>query len=312
MLETQLNKTPFRLDEFDAEFSARTTAEDWQRTLEMRNQPNFTNAILKYHIQLEDVASGNIMLNKVVSESGRYEILAYLLYLYDSRDPQNSRSGLTITNLEKLCVSQNCASPGRVRAIIGLMWATGYLKRTQSILDSRVTHFEPTKKLMDIIESWNHEIFKAIDDIFPEDGLALRHLNEPRFGWNMRKSGTEQVLTGWKPFHLFPEAFHFVKHDAGWMLLLHCARKAIQNGNSTHIAAVAIDLAAFGSRFGVSRSHLRRLLEAAFTAGLLDAPPHNGTYIVLSRKLLASYFMSMASELQFYRKHALAGQMAQF
>jgi hypothetical protein len=306
--DLQIETRKFQLDAFDAEFSARTQADEWQRTLETRSQPNFVNAILKYHAQLPQRSSGNAVLNKVVAESGRYELLAYTLYLYDIRDPVNPRSGLTVTNLEKMCIRQNCASPGRVRAYIGLMWAAGYLKRHQSKTDSRITHFEPSKKLVEIVEGWNHEIFKAIDDIFPDDGLALRHATEPRFGWDMRRNGTEQVLTGWKPFDLFPEVYHFISHDAGWMFLLHIIGEMMRQSGGTHIVPVQVDLPEFGARFGVSRSHLRRLLESAFEKGLLEQPPQNGTHIVLSHRLVASYFMSMASELSFYRAHALAVQ----
>jgi hypothetical protein len=305
--EHRIQDSPFLIDEFDTEFSARTTAAEWERILEMRNQSNFVDAILQYHKLLPRRTSGNAFLSKLIAESGRYEILGYTLYLYDTRDPAQLRSGLTVTNLEKLCAQQKSASPGRVRAIIGLMWAGGYLKRIQSRSDSRVTHFEPTPKLMDIVEGWNHEIFKTIDAVFPDGQFAERHLSEPRFGWNMRKHAIEQLLTGWRPFSLFPEVYHFVAHDAGWMLLIHCIGKALQTTSGATIAPVGIDLAEFGAKFAVSRSHLRRLLESAYGAGLLDAPPQNGSHVALSRKLVAAYLMSMAFELQFYRRHALTG-----
>jgi hypothetical protein len=306
VLDFQISHSPFLLDEFDAEFAARVSQADWQQTLEMRDKPNFVTSVLKYHEQLPLQASGKMLLNKLTSEAARYEILGYLLYLFDSRDPEIPRSGLTMTNLEKICTSQNCASPGRVRAMIGVMWAAGHLKRVQSTSDSRIIHFEPTAKLMTIIEGWNHEIFKTIDEVFPDGDLARRHLEEPRFGWNMRKNGIEQVLTGWRPFGLFPEVYHFVAHDAGWMLLIHCVGMMMNKSRNKIIEPISIDLTAFGKKFGVSRSHLRRLLESAFRAGLLDIPPSNGTHILLSRKLVAAYFISMAFELQFYRKHALA------
>ena len=302
---------PILLDEFDLEFSARASKSEWHCILEMRDTPGFVGAVLSYHADLPVRSAGNTILNKVVAESSRYEILAFTLYLYDTRDNSQPRSGLTATNLEKICTAQNSASPGRVRAIISLMWAAGFLKREQSIADSRIVHFEPTAKLMQIVEGWNHEIFRTIDRIFPADNLAQRHLSEPLFGRNMRKSGTEQVLTGWRPFGLFPEVYHFVEHDAGWMLLIHGIGAMMKTGGEKTIAPIAVDLAEFGKKFGVSRSHLRRILETAFDKGLLDAPPRNGSHIMLNRKLVASYFMSMALELQFYRTHALNANPSQ-
>lgn len=292
---------------FDTEFSGRTTQEDWQRTVETRSQPNFVNSVLNYHAHLALRTDGNKILNKISAEAQRYALLAYTLYLHDTRDPKDPRSGLTSTNLEKLCAKQKCASPGRVRTYIGLMWIAGYLKRFQSPQDSRKIHFEPTKKLIDNIEAWNQEIFKTIDLIFPGGALATRHLNEPFFGSQMRIGGVAQCLSGLRPFDQFPEVYHFISRDAGWMLLINCVGQTMRAPKENLTVSVSIDLAGFGKRYGVSRSHLRRLLESSFALGLLEEPPLNGTNIVLSRKLVAAYFTSMAAELQFYRRNALTG-----
>jgi hypothetical protein len=304
------DQMPFQIDAFDAEFSTRTTPDDWERILAFRSAPGFPACLPAYNTLMSAYFSGNVMLNKVVTEAWRFEMLVYTLYLYDQRDPSNPRSGLTLSNLEKMCAIQNCASPGRVRTIIGIMWLGRFLKRHKSKLDSRIVHFEPSKNFIDIVEGWNQRIFQTIDAAFPEGNLAASHLSHPRFGWEMRKRGAEGVLAGWKMLDPFPEVFHFVSRDGGWMLLLHCAYEALRLGNSTHIVPVSVELAGFGARFGVSRSHLRRLLESAYDNGLLSAPPKNGSHIALSPKLLASYLTCMASELDFFRGHALAGKAA--
>ncbi|MGL4406516.1 MAG: hypothetical protein ACRCT6_12190, partial [Notoacmeibacter sp.] len=287
----------------------RTTPDDWQRILAFRNCSNFKAALPRYHELMTHFYSGNLMLNKVVTEAWRFEMLVYALHLYDSRDPANPRSGLTLTNLEKICVAQKCASPGRVRAIIGIMWLGGFIKRYRSKLDSRIVHFEPSQDFIAIVEGWNNRIFQIIDAVYPEGKLAECHALHQRFGWEMRKGGAQGLLDGWKLLDPFPEVFHFVSRDGGWMLLLHCAFEALRLGNGTHIAPVSVDLAEFGVRFGVSRSHLRRLLEAAYKSGLLSAPPQNGSHIVLAPELLASYLTCMASELDFFQGHSLAAKV---
>ncbi|MGL4404176.1 MAG: hypothetical protein ACRCT6_00310 [Notoacmeibacter sp.] len=293
------------LDGFDGEFSRRFTPDNWQRTIETRSQPGFVKAVLDYHSGLASQIKGNTILNKVSAEAQRYELLAYTMFLSDNRDSNDPRSGLTLGNLERICTEQKCASPGRVRAYVGLLWVAGYLQRHQSAKDRRRVHFEPTAKLIRSVEEWNQRIFKAIDGIFPQDQLALRHLNEPRFGSNMRKNGVQQILTGFKPFDLFPEVYHFVARDSGWLLLIQCVGQMMLDAKQTIVFPVSVDLQNFGKQYGVSRSHLRRVLESAFDEGLLDAPPQNGSHIVLSEKLIAAYFTSMAAELSFYRAHAL-------
>ena len=304
------NNVPFELNAFDTEFSARVTPDEWSRILGFRNAPGFDATLPNYHHLIGTYFSGNVLLNKVVTERWRFEMLVYTLYLHEKYDPANPRSGLTLSNLEKLCAQQRCASPGRVRTIIGIMWVSGFLKRQKSKIDSRITRFEPSKKFFDIVEGWNNRIFQTIDAVFPDGNLAQSHLNHPRLSSEMRTRGAEGLLKGWKLLEPFPEVFHFISRDGGWMLLLHCAYESLRLGNGTHIVPVSVDLAAFGARFGVSRSHLRRLLETAYEQGLLTEAPRNGSHIALAPKTLAAYLSCMASELDYYRGQALAGKAA--
>jgi hypothetical protein len=296
----------FRIHEFDDELASRTTPEEWQRTLSLRDHLDFIKGLFAYSTLMPQYFSDNIILNKVVTEVWRFEILVYTLHLYDTRDPADPRSGLTVSNLQTICAEQKCASRGRVLSILGMMGIAGYLRRIKSAQDSRVMQLEPSAAFVAIVEGWNHRIFQIIDAIIPEGMLAHAHDTHQRFGWEMRRRGAENLLKGWKLLDPYPEVNHFVSKDGGWMLLLTCVAEALRLGGGTRIMPVSIDLAAFGPKFGVSRSHLRRLLESAHAAGLLDAPPRNGGHIQLSGKLVASFLACMASELGHYREQALA------
>ena len=301
-LDLRINMTSiFNLPDYDSEFARRNTPAEWQRISAFRNQPQFGQALKTYHALMPQFFSSNLLLNKIVKEAWRFEMLVYTLYLYDSRDPTDSSSGLTLSNLQRVCTAQNCASNGRVFAILSLMRGGGFLVQHRSTDDHRIKHMEPTKKFVTLVEGWNHRIFKIIDAVVPAGQLAKAHDVSPRFGWDMRKRGAEALLTGWKLLDPFPEVTHFVSSDGGWMLLLHCVALALQDGA---IIPVSVDLESFGKRFAVSRSHLRRLLESAYTEGLLDAPPHNGSDIKLSARTVAAFLNCMASELSFYQNHA--------
>ncbi len=300
---------PFTLDCCDDEFARRMPAQNWMTALELRNHPDFLQGLKRYAELIPDHFADNIILNKVVTEAWRFEMIVYILYLYDRRDPANPRSGLTMTNLQNLCTQQKCASRGRVLAILGMMTIAGYLKRVKSGRDSRVVQLEPSEHFLEIVEGWNRRILLIIDAIMPEGGLAQSHSTHRRFGWMMRGRGAEQLQEGWKLLDPFPEVNHFVSSDGGWMLLLTCAAEALRLGNGVNIAPVSLDLKIFGARFGASRSHLRRLLESAYAGNLLLEPPKNGTNIVLAPRLLASFLACMAAELGEYRKWALEAQL---
>jgi hypothetical protein len=299
---------PFDLKCFDAVLCARAAPDEWARITQMRDQPNFLNALRAYNALMQPFYSDKVFLNKTVTEAWRFEVLVYCLDLYDQRDISDPRSGLTTSNLERVCSSMNCASPGRVRAILGIMRIGGFLRRSRSHDDGRIVQLEPTSRFVDIVEGWNNRIFQISDSVFEGEHLAQSHKVIPRLGWEMRRRGCESLKQGWKILDPFPEVMHFVGSDGGWMLLLHCAAEALSPDGGQHIYPVSVDLKAFGAKFGVSRSHLRRLLESAHALGLLREAPKNGTNIVLSNKLLASYLSCMAAEVSFYRAHGLAAR----
>jgi hypothetical protein len=298
----------FTLDCFDHVLKERASPQEWARLINMRSRPEFLNALKSYDRLMTPYFSDRVILNKVVTEAWRFEMLVYSLYLHDQRDSLDPRSGLTISNLQRICMDMKCASPGRVSAIVGIMRLGGFLRRIRSQDDGRIVQLEPTAQFIDIVEGWNNRIFQISDSVFLADRLAEDHKRVGRLGWEMRRRGAEAVMAGWKLLDPFPEVFHFVSKDGGWMLLLHCASKALQQGNGTHIMRVSVDLKEFGAKFGVSRTHLRRLLESAYAAGLLREPPKNGSNIILTKELLASYLSCMAAEISFYRSHGLAGR----
>ena len=298
--------TLFNIDCFDRELARRTPAAEWQRILILRDHPDFLRGLFAYGALMPSYFSNNMILNKVVTEAWRFEMLVYTLYLHDTRNPADPRSGLTVANLQKICARNNSASRGRVLAILGLMRIGGYLKRVKSGGDRRIVRLEPSAEFMSIVEGWNNRIFQVIDAVIPEARLTLLHGANPGFGREMRIRGAEGLLRGWKLLDPFPEVDHFVSRDGGWMLLLTTAAESLRQGNGREIVSVSLDLKSFGARFGVSRSHLRRLLESAYAADLLDAPPKNGGHVLLSPKLVASFLACMASELSYYRGHALA------
>jgi DNA-binding MarR family transcriptional regulator len=294
------------LDQFDHEFSARTTDRDWQRILVLRNHPRMLEGVLSYDALIPDYFADNAILNRVVIELRRFQMIVYTLHLYDTRDPNDPRTGLTHSRLQKLAVTHELASPGGVTTFVGLMLVAGYLRRQRSPVDRRIVHYEPTAKFVAIVEGWNLAILKCIDAIDPDGQLAACHAAHPRFGWIMRERGAQVLLAGWKPLDPFPEAHHFIASQGGFMLLLRIVAETIRQDKE--LEPIAIDLAKFGKRFGVSRSQLRLLLESSQAKGLLEAPPRNGTHIIPSPRLIASFVNWQASELAHYREWGLAAK----
>lgn len=302
-----MSSSPVALDLtcLDGQFAARMPAEEWVRVRKMRDSPTMLDALDAYHELLSPYFSDHLLLNKVVTEGRRFEMLVYLLYLEATYDAADPRSGLTAANFRRVCAAQGVCSPNRASMVLGLMRLAGFLT-TRPAADPRVVQLVATPAFVEIVEGWNRAILSIIDTAAPGHALAAAHAALPGLGRGMRTHGARAALDGWHLLTAFPEARLMIDRDGGWMLLMHLTHESLKAGGREVISPVAVDLERFGKRFGVSRSHLRRLLEEVHAAGLLARPPRNGSDVQLQPELVASYITCMAAELEFYRTMTLA------
>jgi hypothetical protein len=297
---------PLRFDSHDSIFKARTTPGDWQRILEVRDHPRYLDGVVRYDELLPQLFGNNIVLSKAVTEISRFQMIVLSLHLYDTADPDDPKTGLTFSRLQKLCREHNFASSTAVGTFLGLLLVAGYLARQRSERDTRIVHFVPTSKFISIVEQWNRAMLQSLDAIEPEGGLARLHEIHSRFGWDMRKGSAEFLLSGWQPLGPFPEVMHFLDCTGGWMLLCRVVAMMFRDTDRSQIFPVDVDLVEFSRTFAVSRTNLRRMLDSAYDKGLLVAPPRNGRHIELSQRLLDACMGAQASELATYRRAAIA------
>ena len=288
---------------YDALFASRTTAEDWARIAAFRNSPNFLDGVRRHEGVMQPFFAYNLILNRVVTEVWRFQMLVFTLYLHDTRDPLNPRTGLTVANLRKICAQLALASPGRVYAFLNIMKLGGYLSAVRSTVDSRVVHLEPTALFNGIVEEWNSNIFASIDAAVPEAGLVALRSRHAELGRQMRTSGAEGLLAGWDALAPFPEVHHFASSDGGWMMMEHLVLQSMRGETRIRTEPVALNMRAAAKRFGSSRSNLVRALEAGYERGLLDAPPRGGSHIVLSSRMTCAFLAFMASYLGYFLQH---------
>lgn len=287
----------------DALFSSRTSPEDWARIAAFRDSASFLDGVRRHEGVMQPFFAHNIVLNRVVTEVWRFQILVFALYLHDTLNPLDPRSGLTVSNLQKICTRLNLASPGRVYAFLNIMKVGGYLASARSRVDSRVVRLEPTARFVTIVEEWNDNIFASIDAAIPQSGLVALGAKHVELDRGMRTSGAEGLLDGWLPLDPFPEIFHFASTDGGWLLMEYVVLCSARVGSTIRIEPVELDLRTIAKQFGGSRSNLLRLLESSYELGLLDAPPRGGRYVLMSSRMVCAFLCFMASFLGYFELH---------
>ncbi|WCM27258.1 hypothetical protein NDN01_25295 [Sphingomonas sp. QA11] len=287
----------------DALFASRTTAEDWARIVAFRDRPAFLDGVRRHEGTMQPFFAHNLILNRVVTEVWRFQMLVITLYLHDTRDALDPRTGLTVTNLQKSCARLKLASPGRVYAFLNIMKLGGYLSAVRSPIDSRVVHLEPTARFMATVEQWNDQIFASIDSAAPEGALLALRARHPELGRYMRTSGAEGLLDGWDALGPFPEVLHFASTDGGWLMMENLVLRSMHTESRACIEPVSLNMRATAKQFGGSRSNLIRTLESGYHLGLLDAPPRGGSHILPSSRMTCAFLAFMASFLGYFQHH---------
>ncbi len=292
----------------DELFSRRAPPEEWARIIAFRGRPRFLDGVRRHADAMAPFFAYNFLLNKVVTEIYRFQMLVLTLYLHETYDADDSRSGLTVANLRAACGRLGIASPGRATAFLNIMRVAGYLATAPAGLDRRVVRLVPTPRFMTIVEAWNANVFASIDATAPENRFVELAAQLPQLGTAMRTSGAEGLLAGWDPLGPFPEVLHFGSADGGWQLMEYLSGRAIGHGDVPLIEPIDLNLARTAKQFGGSRSNLIRLLDSAYAHGLLDAPPRLGREVVLSSRMLCAFLTFIASYLDYYEHHTRIGR----
>lgn len=303
-------KRPVDLTAHDAWFAAHTDATDWARIVAFRARPRFLDGVRRYSGAMQPFFAQSTILNKVVVEAWRFQMLVFTLWLHETHDADAPRSGLTLANLTRVCAAMNLASAGRVFAFVQLMRVGRFLEVAPPGRDARIVRFVPTARFMAIVEEWNAQVFAAIDAANGDDRLTAAASAHPGLGTAMRTRGAQGLLDGWDPLAAFPEFAVFAGCDGGIQLMEHVTLSAVGDDGIVRTGPVALNLRAQARGFGGSRTHLLRLLDRAEAAGMLDGPHHHGSEVRFTERTLCAFLGFIASFLSNFERHAFAALAA--
>jgi hypothetical protein len=297
----------FDISRHDALFASRMTANEWQRILAFRNLPDFLAGIRTHEGAMLPFFTRDRFINKLATEEWRFQMIVFTLYLHETRIEGDPRTGLSVSNFQRVTKSLKLASAGRAYAFLNIMKLAGYLSSDRDSIDARVIRLAPTPLFLGIVEEWNNNIFAAIDAADPESQLLQLSQRHPDLGRKMRTSGAEEILDGWVAMAPFPEVHHFAAADGGWMLMESIISASLHGTPPTSIESASLNLRECAHSFGGSRTNLKRLLDRAYDLGLLDFPAREGAPIRFSSVMICSFLTFMASFLGTFQRHSRIG-----
>jgi len=245
---------------------------------QIRRHPKFQAAVRLNAESLLSFYERQPLLNHLVSEEARWLTGGFILFLHYTRDPNDPTSGATLARVQDLAVKHHLASPGRIAALVGLMRLGGFIKQVNVGADRRLRRLEPTKAFLGYSRRWLSAHLGPIALVSAADDYRALHEKDPTFIERYYREAGRLYFAGGRIPDLMPAIRLFMDRDAAYMILL---RLWISDpgGVVPPQQPVALPYKEIGSRFGVSRAHVRKLMEACAERGYVELLAEGGQAI---------------------------------
>lgn len=230
---------------------------------EILAHPAFTEARRVWVDGMLGLYENNSFLTRLLAVTQRSAVFFNTLVLAAAHDPDDRSTWPTISLLQETMVPYRVSSRRSIEAIVARLVETGYVSRQPVAIDHRVRLLTPTEKMIAHDLDWLKVYFSPLAVMFPARGYAAPMRRDRTFRTALRRVGRPSITDGVKLLASNPTITFVMNRDAGMMILI----KLVQMG-----AAQGVSPAGFGDladRFGISRTHVRRLLRDAEAEGLM-------------------------------------------
>ncbi len=221
---------------------------------------------------------GNHLFNRLILEEGRYLCYLAALSLHSAQDMAQPSTWLTLGRLQREVTALGVASRNRVEAQVSCLRKYGLLTQQPHASDRRVRLLVPN----DAFVSHDARTLDLFLNGLGEFGLSPTPARGSVSGTELHRAIRRATLPNLpalsRLIRRHPQLSPFFAHDCGYMVLLLLLRNAAASGGrgvSTGYQRLAVQA-------GVSRTHVRRIIEAARDAGLLTTEARGGHDIRLT------------------------------
>jgi DNA-binding MarR family transcriptional regulator len=225
-------------------------------------------------------------LNRLLLEASRTVLLVIIMCLYARYDEDDRATWPTLRLVADSMTLHRLASASRVHDLVSRLVKAGYLEQRAAQQDRRVRILIPTVKMVAQDQDFLVSHYLPLDILFPDPGYAPIMTRDPAFQLKQRLVSSDLFALGAQILAGNPIMMLFQGRDAGVMILLKMRQLAAQQGGA---GAFAVSYSDLGDRFGVSRTHVRKLLSEAEEMKLVRLTKVGGQFVELTPQLLQAF-----------------------
>jgi hypothetical protein len=237
-----------------------------QRVAILRRNPNFGDASADYARGAVRIFEGRYMANKVMANVARQVICMSILALHFTRG--NGHHGATISSIQSITSGLKLCSKNTTAATIDLLENIGLVTRVLDESDHRNHLIQPTGKLIFGIKRITGIALSAADRLFPSRHYKQLIEGSDDFIERYFASSLHSLLNVGTMISKLHSSQLFAISDGGGILL--CKLMSMKKPDTqAEGSMVSFPYDEIGHLYGVSRTHIRRLMKRAEAEGLV-------------------------------------------
>lgn len=251
----------------------------------LRAHSGFKGARAVFARRYVAVLKANLALVHMTTDEIRHIVGAYVLNRHFGLLPGDPPAGVTVAEVQAFCTMHALAGHNRIGALLNELRQAGYLRQTKDPRDKRIKRLEVTRAGIAISKQVITPYLQALAQLQQADYAVRRVEIDDAFLGAIARHCSNYFLMHGTLVDLVPEMRLFMARDAGFEILLRLISTEMP-GEVLKDRTVHFHYGAVADFFGVSRVHVRRLLEDAAEEGYVTLHAPGGRAIEIHARLL--------------------------
>ncbi|HUO92224.1 MAG TPA: hypothetical protein VMU22_04840 [Rhizomicrobium sp.] len=233
----------------------------------LKSDPRYPKAIRTFAVSMLAEGDSDRLLDGLLKDAGRNAAALCAAHLHFS-------GGLTLPRLKALCASFGLVSPGRARALLLYLRYLGYVERAAHQRKGAPALYVCTHRFLNTWRNHLRAVLDAVEVLEPAAELIIARFDSPGVFETYSVELCRNFLEAANLTDLERPFIRVFLHRNAGIQIVHSLIAANPDDKFPPLRPIPISLSASARRFGVSRIHVRRLIDAACDEGLLTFSRH--------------------------------------
>jgi len=244
------------------------TGAQWfrERIRDLRGNPDFAATAVQFARSTVQLFEGRYLVNKAMANVARQMVCMAILSSYFGQTEKNG--GAFLSSIQTLTTATGVCSRNTTAAIVALLERLGLVVRVENHQDRRWQYIQPTEHLIAAASDFHRISLTAADALFPSRNYRALFDRDHGIQERCFAVGLYSYIAIHASVFNLAHSRVFMATDGGTILLLKLLSlkgTALQSDDHT----VEFPFDEIGSLFGLSRTHIRRLMRKAEVGGFV-------------------------------------------